>query len=269
MWRQSASCVRVQAPLLLHPVVLWKPSRSIGLCRAQSHTRPGVMDGWNRSYTCTGISVTVDISGGIHRVGISISWISTFKNSRNSTAVPLPLISNKMTIKSSSSRLFLQPYRLSALQRAALIPYFGAASLLVPERGDYVAGFADLTAGPMLRILVKRIPTTVEGRNLLKNKPLISEVSLNMPRLRDLPSDTLGHQYARYMDQYEFSANERSKVRFMMNAEEAYVMTRYRQVHDFWHVLSGLPPTVMGELALKFLEFRVTGAVCRYIVALL
>eukprot|EP01048_Picozoa_sp_COSAG05_P034413 COSAG05_NODE_14375_length_398_cov_1.387960_1_plen_79_part_10 len=31
-------------------------------------------------------------------------------------------------------------------------------------------------------------------------------------------------------------------------------MTRYREVHDFLHVLTGLPPTVEGEIALKTLE---------------
>jgi len=31
------------------------------------------------------------------------------------------------------------------------------------------------------------------------------------------------------------------------------------QVHDFWHVLAGLPPTVMGELALKWFELVQTG----------
>eukprot|EP01047_Picozoa_sp_COSAG01_P018273 COSAG01_NODE_987_length_12316_cov_167.856348_1_plen_135_part_00 len=36
--------------------------------------------------------------------------------------------------------------------------------------------------------------------------------------------------------------------------ELAYTMSRYREVHDFLHVLTGLPPTVEGELALKTLE---------------
>lgn len=31
------------------------------------------------------------------------------------------------------------------------------------------------------------------------------------------------------------------------------------QVHDFWHVLSGLPPTVVGEIALKWFEMMQTG----------
>ena len=60
--------------------------------------------------------------------------------------------------------------------------------------------------------------------------------------------------------------------------ELAWIMTRYRQVHDMWHVLCGLPPTVLGEVALKWLELVQTrlpvaalsgescfGAVCRRI----
>lgn len=34
---------------------------------------------------------------------------------------------------------------------------------------------------------------------------------------------------------------------------------RYREVHDLWHVLSDLPPTVEGELALKWFELTQTG----------
>lgn len=34
---------------------------------------------------------------------------------------------------------------------------------------------------------------------------------------------------------------------------------RYREVHDLWHVLSELPPTVEGELALKWFELIQTG----------
>lgn len=51
----------------------------------------------------------------------------------------------------------------------------------------------------------------------------------------------------------------RPSVRFIDDPELAYVMTRYRQVHDFWHVLSGLETDVFGEIALKWFEFMQTG----------
>lgn len=43
--------------------------------------------------------------------------------------------------------------------------------------------------------------------------------------------------------------------RFVDDAELAYVITRARQVHDFWHVLFGCHTNVFGEVALKAVEF--------------
>lgn len=38
---------------------------------------------------------------------------------------------------------------------------------------------------------------------------------------------------------------------------------RYRQIHDFWHVLCDLPTTVLGELGLKWFEyFNTTLPIC-------
>jgi ubiquinone biosynthesis protein COQ4 len=36
-------------------------------------------------------------------------------------------------------------------------------------------------------------------------------------------------------------------------------MTRYRQSHDFYHVMTDLPPSIPGELALKYVELFQTG----------
>lgn len=46
---------------------------------------------------------------------------------------------------------------------------------------------------------------------------------------------------------------------FVDDDDLAYVLQRYREVHDFWHVLCGLPPTVTGEIALKWFELVQTG----------
>jgi ubiquinone biosynthesis protein COQ4 len=161
--------------------------------------------------------------------------------------------------RTTMSSRFLLPYKLSAVQRAFLIPYFGIGALLDPVRGDLVAGFGDVTAGLVLERMHKKMASTPAGRELLKNKPLITEKNLSLPHLRGLPEGSFGKGYIDFMDHHGYSADERSVVRFMTDEELAYTMTRYRQVHDFWHVLSGLPPTVLGELALKCFEFRVTG----------
>jgi len=48
-------------------------------------------------------------------------------------------------------------------------------------------------------------------------------------------------------------------VRYIDDEEEAYVMQRYRESHDFYHALTGLPTFREGEVALKAFEFANTG----------
>lgn len=48
------------------------------------------------------------------------------------------------------------------------------------------------------------------------------------------------------------------QVHFVDNEELAYVMQRYRQVHDFFHVITGLGVSVEEELALKWFEWAQT-----------
>ena len=55
-----------------------------------------------------------------------------------------------------------------------------------------------------------------------------------------------------------FEPDGRSLVRFVDDQELAYVMQRHRELHDFWHTLFGLPPTVLGGIALKYVEMAQT-----------
>lgn len=50
----------------------------------------------------------------------------------------------------------------------------------------------------------------------------------------------------------------RSSVKFIDDEECAYVMQRYRESHDFYHALTGLPIFREGEVALKAFEFANT-----------
>lgn len=70
-----------------------------------------------------------------------------------------------------------------------------------------------------------------------------------------LPDGSFGKAYADFMEQRGFQAGDRPPVRFVDDEELAYVATRYREVHDFWHVLFGCPTNIGGELALKAVEF--------------
>ena len=49
------------------------------------------------------------------------------------------------------------------------------------------------------------------------------------------------------------------KVHYIDDPELAYVMQRYRECHDFYHAITGLPTTIRYELALKAFEFANLG----------
>lgn len=50
------------------------------------------------------------------------------------------------------------------------------------------------------------------------------------------------------------SPDERTMVQFIDDAELAYVMQRYREVHDIFHAMVLMPTTMLGEVSVKWIE---------------
>jgi ubiquinone biosynthesis protein COQ4 len=101
-----------------------------------------------------------------------------------------------------------------------------------------------------------RSPT---GRRILRDRPRLTSQTLSLDRLRSLPRNTLGHAYYQWLEREHVSPDTRAEVRYIDNEECAYVMQRYRESHDFYHALTGLPTVREGEVALKAFEFANTG----------
>jgi ubiquinone biosynthesis protein COQ4 len=124
---------------------------------------------------------------------------------------------------------------------------------------DLIAALGEATATPYfiyrLRDAMLSSPT---GRRILKNRPRISTSTLSMEYLRSLPENTVGRAYADWLDREGVSTDDRETVKYIDDEECAYVMQRYRECHDFFHALTGLPVVVEGEVALKTFEFANT-----------
>ncbi|KAL2261605.1 hypothetical protein VTK26DRAFT_3814 [Humicola hyalothermophila] len=148
---------------------------------------------------------------------------------------------------------------LSRLEKVALAIGSGLMSFRDPRRGDLIAAFAEATATPYfiyrLRDAMLADPT---GRRILRDRPRITSTSLNLPHLRSLPANTVGRTYVAWLDREGVSPDTRATVRYVDDAECAYVMQRYRECHDFYHALTGLPVVREGEVALKAFEFANT-----------
>jgi len=96
------------------------------------------------------------------------------------------------------------------------------------------------------------------GRRILRDRPRITSKTMSMQMLRALPENTVGRSYAAWLDREGVSPDTRDNVKYIDDEECAYVMQRYRECHDFYHALTGLPVMVEGEVALKAFEFANT-----------
>ena len=97
------------------------------------------------------------------------------------------------------------------------------------------------------------------GRRILRDRPRITSKTMSLEMLRQLPEDSVGRTYAAWLDREGVTPDTRDSVKYIDDEEEAYVMQRYRECHDFYHAVTGLPVWVEGELGLKAFEFANTG----------
>jgi ubiquinone biosynthesis protein COQ4 len=124
---------------------------------------------------------------------------------------------------------------------------------------DLIAALGEATATPYfiyrLRDAMLSDPT---GRRILRDRPRINSRTLSLEHLRSLPENSVGRCYAAWLDREGVSPDTRDSVKYIDDEECAYVMQRYRECHDFYHALTGLPVMVEGEVALKAFEFANT-----------
>ncbi|PNY24435.1 Ubiquinone biosynthesis protein coq-4 [Tolypocladium capitatum] len=148
---------------------------------------------------------------------------------------------------------------LTRVERAGLAIGSSVMSLVNPYRHDLIAALGEATATPYfiyrLRDAMLADPT---GRRILRLRPRITSETLSLSALRSLPANTVGRAYVGWLDREGVSPDTRSAVRYIDDEECAYVMQRYRECHDFYHAITGLPIVREGEVALKAFEFANT-----------
>lgn len=149
---------------------------------------------------------------------------------------------------------------LTVVERVGLAVGSSIASLLDHHRGDMIAAVGEATAQPFfIRHLKNRMLADPTGRRILRDRPRITSKTMPLEYLRSLPENSVGRTYAAWLDREGVTPDTRDNVRYIDDEEEAYVMQRYRESHDFYHALTGLPIFAEGEIGLKAFEFANTG----------
>ncbi|ETN46017.1 uncharacterized protein HMPREF1541_00200 [Cyphellophora europaea CBS 101466] len=149
---------------------------------------------------------------------------------------------------------------LTSIERLGLAVGSAFTSLIDPFRHDMIAACGEATAQPFfISYLKTRMLSDPTGRRILRDRPRITSKTMPLEMLRQLPENSVGRTYAAWLDREGVTPDTRDPVRYIDNEEEAYVMQRYRESHDFYHALTGLPVFAEGEIGLKAFEFANTG----------
>lgn len=143
---------------------------------------------------------------------------------------------------------------LSPIQRAILTAGAAAISFTNPFRGDMIACLGETTGTDALNYCLRQMLATAEGQRILQEKPRINSSTVDLSALRDLPPGTVGRIYRDFLDVNNVSPDSRPPVRFVEDTELAYVMQRYRETHDIFHAVLLMPTTMLGEVAVKWIE---------------
>jgi len=159
---------------------------------------------------------------------------------------------------STGSSLYGTHVPTTFVQKVMLAGEAAFGALRDPERADLVATLGDTTGTLSLSTMHERMQVDEIGREILQERPVIAE-STRIEVLREYPAGTFGKAYADWMEARQYRPEERPEVKYVDDPELAYVMQRYREVHDFVHVLTGLGSTEEEEIAIKWFELLQTG----------
>jgi ubiquinone biosynthesis protein COQ4 len=127
-----------------------------------------------------------------------------------------------------------------------------------PERTDRVAEFiVAVGGGGDLRALA-RFRAHPGGKRLLAERPSLSDVLSDLPRLAAFPAGSFGRAYAEFMQSEklnptgivdEFRALEDAAIAPPIDPDERWFFERLDVTHDLWHVLTGYGRDEAGEAA--------------------
>ncbi|GAA6009124.1 hypothetical protein JCM11491_005759 [Sporobolomyces phaffii] len=143
---------------------------------------------------------------------------------------------------------------INPFQRALLAVGSAVMGLADTSRHDMIAVLSETTSGPFLARLRDEMLQSASGRALLRDRPRITSSSVDLDRLAHLGPNTFGKKYVEWLDRNKVTPDTRDPVRYIDDPELAYIMQRYRESHDFYHVVLSFGVSLPAELVVKWFE---------------
>lgn len=136
----------------------------------------------------------------------------------------------------------------SPLQKLILTLGSGLIAINDPARADMINAFGELTGTRSIKYIHNQMKQDPEGAQILNEKPLINSTTVNLKQLATMPSKSFGREYVEFLERNGIHPDSRLPVSFIEDDEMAYVMNRYRQIHDFTHCILGMKTNMLGKL---------------------
>lgn len=143
---------------------------------------------------------------------------------------------------------------VTLLQRSLLAVGSGVVCMFDPSRDDMISTFGETSNVFTLQNLHKRMRADPEGSLILQEKPFINTKNIDMGYLAKLPEISFGRHYYEFLKKENVTPDSRRPVMFIEDAELAFVMRRYREIHDLVHCVLGMPTNMLGEVPVKWFE---------------
>lgn len=166
---------------------------------------------------------------------------------------------HQQTTTSQYDHLYPGHIQTSLLQKTLLSLGSAAMAIFDPSRDDMIATLGETTGYYALKNIQKKMLQDPVGRQILEEQPVINTDTVSIDYLGSLPDDTFGKNYWYFLNKHGFSPDARLPVHFVDDVDLKYVMLRYRQVHDLYHTILGMPPNMLGEVVVKWVEAIQTG----------
>lgn len=143
----------------------------------------------------------------------------------------------------------------SSFRKLFLTVESGLTAIFNPVRGDMVATMGEVTAYSfVLRNIKNRMENDEAGRRLLRDRPRVTCATIDRNYLRSLPDGTFGKEYDNFLLSLNTDPDARPSVKYIDDADLVYIMQRYRETHDFNHVLLQMKTHMLGEVVVKYFE---------------
>lgn len=90
--------------------------------------------------------------------------------------------------------------KVTDFQRMLLTAGSSIAALLDPRRQDMIACLGETTGEEDLHKVIQIMRESEEGREILKEKPRINTKTVNLDELKNMPEDSMGHHYFKFLE---------------------------------------------------------------------